>query len=46
MDEGLGEDLAQAIDGLREGSIPAIFFYKKGAAWSKAVKEFLRTEKA
>ncbi|KAG9245674.1 hypothetical protein BJ878DRAFT_418693 [Calycina marina] len=42
-DEGLGEDLAQAIDGLKEGSVPAIHFYKKGVVWGEAVKSFLRS---
>jgi len=42
-DEGLGEDLANAIDGLKEGSVPAMNFYKKGVIWGEAVKSFLRS---
>jgi hypothetical protein len=42
-DEGLGEELAQAIDGLKEGSVPAMHFYKRGVIWGKAVKEYLRS---
>ena len=41
-DEGLGEELAQAIDGLKEGSVPAMHFYKRGVVWGGAVKEYLR----
>lgn len=41
-DEGLGEELAKAIDGLKEGSVPAMHFYKKGVVWGESVKEFLR----
>jgi len=40
-DEGLGETLAQAIDGLKEGSTPEIHLYKRGPVWEKAVKAFL-----
>ncbi|KAH8653267.1 hypothetical protein BGZ60DRAFT_419851 [Tricladium varicosporioides] len=42
-DEGLGEDLATAIDGLKEGSIPAMHFYKQGVMWGETVKAFLRS---
>jgi hypothetical protein len=42
-DEGLGEELAQAIDGLKEGSIPAMHFYKRGVVWGEAVKTYLRS---
>ncbi|OJJ51552.1 hypothetical protein ASPZODRAFT_57148 [Penicilliopsis zonata CBS 506.65] len=41
-DEGLGEDLAMAIDGLKEGSAPGIHMYKRGAVWGEAVKTCLR----
>jgi hypothetical protein len=41
-DEGLGESLACAIDGLKEGSTPAMHFYKRGVVWGEAVKAFLR----
>lgn len=42
-DEGLGEDLARAIDGLKEGSVPRMHFYKRGPVWGEAVKQFLRS---
>ncbi|RAL15405.1 heme-dependent oxidative N-demethylase family protein [Aspergillus homomorphus CBS 101889] len=41
-EEGLGEELAQAIDGLKEGSVPEMWWYKRGAAWGDAVKAYLR----
>ncbi|RQM07230.1 hypothetical protein DH86_00000932 [Scytalidium sp. 3C] len=42
-DEGLGEELAQAIDGLKEGSVPGMHFYKRGVVWGEAVKQYLRS---
>jgi hypothetical protein len=42
-DEGLGEDLARAVDGLKEGSTPALHFYKRGVVWGEAVKSYLRS---
>ncbi|KAJ0426059.1 hypothetical protein BJY00DRAFT_123923 [Aspergillus carlsbadensis] len=42
-DEGLGEEMAVAIDGLKEGNVPGIHAYKRGAYWGEAVKKFLRT---
>ena len=42
-EEGFGEDLAQAIDGLKEGSVPAMHFYKRGVVWGEAVKAYLRS---
>ncbi|KAI9374682.1 hypothetical protein BJX61DRAFT_275241 [Aspergillus egyptiacus] len=42
-DEGLGEEMAAAIDGLKEGSVPAIHTYKRGPYWGEAVKAFLRS---
>jgi hypothetical protein len=41
-DEGLGEELAAAIDGLKEGNVPEMHWYKRGAVWGDAVKHFLR----
>ncbi|PYI10125.1 hypothetical protein BO78DRAFT_383573 [Aspergillus sclerotiicarbonarius CBS 121057] len=41
-DEGVGEDLAAAIDGLKEGNVPEIHRYKRGPVWGEAVKAFLR----
>jgi hypothetical protein len=43
IEEGLGEELAQAIDGLKEGSVPQMHFYKRGVVWGEAVKAFLRS---
>ncbi|KAJ5916551.1 hypothetical protein N7504_000566 [Penicillium tannophilum] len=42
-DEGLGEELAIAIDGLKKGNVPAMHAYKRGDYWGEAVKEFLRS---
>ncbi|KAI7334756.1 hypothetical protein KC315_g3600 [Hortaea werneckii] len=42
-DEGLGPELADAIDGLGKGNVPAINFYKRGVVWGDKVKEFLRS---
>ncbi|OJJ76082.1 hypothetical protein ASPBRDRAFT_51749 [Aspergillus brasiliensis CBS 101740] len=41
-EEGLGEELALAIDGLKEGSVPEIHRYKRGPVWGEAVKAYLR----
>lgn len=40
-DEGLGKELAKAIDGLKEGSVPQMHAYKRGTVWGEAVKEYL-----
>ncbi|KAL4978221.1 hypothetical protein BDW66DRAFT_22372 [Aspergillus desertorum] len=42
-EEGLGEELALAIDGLKGGSVPEIYGYKNGPYWGDAVKAFLRS---
>jgi len=42
-DEGKGEELAQAIDGLKEGNVPQMHFYKRGVVWGEAVKRYLRS---
>ncbi|OQE40890.1 hypothetical protein PENCOP_c005G08105 [Penicillium coprophilum] len=41
-DEGSGEDLANAVDGLKRGNVPEIHTYKKGDVWGEALKDFLR----
>jgi hypothetical protein len=41
--EGMGEELAQAIDGMKEGSVPQMHFYKRGVVWGEAVKKYLRS---
>lgn len=42
-DEGSGEALAEAIDGLKGGNVPGMHFYKRGAVWGESVKRFLRS---
>jgi len=42
-EEGLGEELAVAIDGLKGGSVPEMHFYKRGGEWGAAVKKYLRS---
>ncbi|RDW86553.1 heme-dependent oxidative N-demethylase family protein [Aspergillus mulundensis] len=42
-EEGLGEELATAIEGLEGGSVPEIYPYKNGPYWGTAVKAFLRS---
>jgi|TARA_R110002003_G_scaffold121_1_gene10671 hypothetical protein len=43
-DEGSGEVLAEAIDGLGTGSVPNITIYKRQVVWGEKVKAFLRGE--
>jgi hypothetical protein len=43
-DEGSGEVLAGAIDGLGLGSVPGMTVYKRQVVWGEKVKEFLRGE--
>ncbi|KAF2644836.1 hypothetical protein P280DRAFT_487347 [Massarina eburnea CBS 473.64] len=43
-DEGVGEELATAIDGLGEGNVPEILVYKRQVVWGEKVKKFLRGE--
>lgn len=45
-EEGLGEDLATAIDGLKAGSVPQMNVYKKAIVWGEAVQSFLRDTSA
>ncbi|EXJ86709.1 hypothetical protein A1O3_03662 [Capronia epimyces CBS 606.96] len=42
-EEGGGEELAAAIDGLKLGNVPQMHFYKRGAVWGEAVKKYLRS---
>ncbi|KFY31478.1 hypothetical protein V493_01075 [Pseudogymnoascus sp. VKM F-4281 (FW-2241)] len=42
-DEGYGEELATAIEGLETGNVPEMFFYKRGPIWGEYVKAFLRS---
>jgi hypothetical protein len=41
-DEGSGEELIEAIDGLKKGNMPDIHFYKCAPVWGDAVKAFLK----
>jgi hypothetical protein len=43
-DEGSGEELALAIEGLKTGTVPAFHTYKRAGVWGDAVKAFLRGE--
>lgn len=42
-DEGLGEVLSEAIDGLKQGNVPMFHFYKKAAVWGESVKAYLKS---
>ncbi|CAG8014546.1 unnamed protein product [Penicillium salamii] len=41
--EGLGEALAEAIDGLKQGNVPGFHFYKRAAVWGESAKAYLRS---
>ena len=42
QDEGLGPELADAIEGLKAGNAPGMWVYKGGAKWSERVCDYLR----
>lgn len=42
-EEGCGEDLAAAIEGLEDGNVPLMARYKRVPVWGEAVKEYLRS---
>ncbi|KAI1643259.1 uncharacterized protein F4817DRAFT_350593 [Daldinia loculata] len=42
-EEGLGPDLADAIDGLKNGNAPKMWVYKGGIRWGRSVSEYLRS---
>ena len=42
-EEGSGEQLAQAIEGMETGSVPEIYEYKRGVAWGESAKTYLRS---
>lgn len=42
-DEGSGETLAEAIEGLDLGNVPRMTVYKMAVVWADAVKKFLRS---
>ena len=41
--EGIGEELADAIDGLKSGTVPTMGVYKRAPVWGEAVKDYLRS---
>ncbi|OKL60906.1 hypothetical protein UA08_03123 [Talaromyces atroroseus] len=41
--EGLGEQLAIAVDGLKLGNAPEIYTYKNAPKWAEAVKQYMRS---
>ncbi|KAL1957912.1 hypothetical protein VTO42DRAFT_5304 [Malbranchea cinnamomea] len=42
-EEGSGEELAVAIDGIANGSLPRMAKYKRMPSWGEAVKAYLRS---
>ncbi|KAM7184555.1 Protein of unknown function (DUF3445) domain containing protein [Naviculisporaceae sp. PSN 640] len=42
-EEGLGEELADAVEGLGKGNAPGMWVYKGGVRWGKKVCEYLRS---
>ena len=42
-EEGLGEELADAIQGLKTGNAPGMWVYKGGICWGKSVCDYLRS---
>ena len=43
-DEGSGEALCEAIDGMGKGSAPGMVVYKRQVVWGEKIKSFLRGE--
>lgn len=41
--KGLGDALADAIGGLKEGNAPGFHFYKRAAIWGESAKIYLRS---
>ncbi|KAI1370936.1 hypothetical protein F4677DRAFT_437043 [Hypoxylon crocopeplum] len=41
--EGLGPDLANAIEGLKSGNAPGMWCHKGSIRWGKSVCEYLRS---
>lgn len=42
-EEGMGEELATAIEGMEQGSVPEVYEYKRGVAWGESAKAWLRS---
>lgn len=43
-DEGAGQEMAEAVEGLWKGSVSGMAVYKRGVIWGKKVCDFLRGE--
>jgi hypothetical protein len=43
-DEGSGEEMAEAIDGMGMGNVPEMRVYKRQVVWGETVKAYLRGE--
>jgi hypothetical protein len=41
--DGYAEELAQAIEGLAEGNVPEMNFYKRGVVWGEPILRYLRS---
>lgn len=42
--DGLGSQLAEAIEGLKTGNAPGMWVYKGGVRWGRAVCDYLRAQ--
>ena len=42
IEDGLAEEMADAVEGLGTGSVPAMKVYKRGVVWGRRVCEYLR----
>lgn len=42
-DEGLGPELAEAVEGLKSGNAPGMWTYKGSVRWAGRVCEYLRS---
>jgi hypothetical protein len=42
-DEGLGPEVADAIEGLRKGNAPEMWKYKSAVRWGKSACSYLRS---
>jgi len=42
-DEGAGDQMCDAIDGLSKGNVPAMWRYKRAVVWGDKVKAFMRS---
>lgn len=42
VEDGLADEMADAVEGLGTGSVPAIKVYKRGVVWGSKVCEYLR----